>query len=88
MPADHFLYYYHVRISSQMNVERSNIKRILIIKLRAIGDVLLSTVVINNLRSAFPGAEIDFLTEAPSREVVEENDLLTIPLKCGYTLEN
>ena len=38
-------------------------KRILVIKLRAIGDVLLSTVVLDNLRRAFPAAEIHFLTE-------------------------
>ncbi|MBN1447308.1 MAG: hypothetical protein JXA28_05200, partial [Bacteroidetes bacterium] len=38
---------------------------ILVIKLRAIGDVLLSTIVLPNLRSAFPDARIEFLTEAP-----------------------
>jgi lipopolysaccharide heptosyltransferase II len=39
------------------------VDRILVIKLRAIGDVLLSTAVLPDLRAAFPGAEIDFLTE-------------------------
>jgi len=38
-------------------------RRILVIKLRAIGDVLLSTVVLDNLRRAFPAAGIHFLTE-------------------------
>jgi len=52
---------------------RSDIHKILVIKLRAIGDVLLSTVVLNNLRAAFPHARIDFLTETPSREVIEGN---------------
>ncbi len=52
------------------------VQKILIIKLRAIGDVLLSTVVINNLRSAFPGAEIDFLTEQMSADVVVGNPAL------------
>jgi lipopolysaccharide heptosyltransferase II len=47
--------------------------RFLIIKLRAIGDVLLSTAVIRNLRTAFPSARIDFLTERASRQVVEGN---------------
>ncbi|MBL0176957.1 MAG: glycosyltransferase family 9 protein [Ignavibacteria bacterium] len=46
-------------------------RRILVIKLRAIGDVLLSTIVLNNLRAAWPDADIDFLTETPSRDVVE-----------------
>jgi heptosyltransferase-3 len=49
------------------------IKRILVIKLRAIGDVLLSTIVLKNLRHHFLDAQIDFLTEPASREVLEGN---------------
>ncbi|RPH36140.1 glycosyltransferase family 9 protein [bacterium] len=49
------------------------IRSILIIKLRAVGDVLLSTVVTPNLRQAFPGARIDFLTEPPSADVLRGN---------------
>ncbi len=56
-----------------MMIERSKIRKILVIKLRAIGDVVLSTVVIPNLRKAFPEAVIDFLTEKPSRTIVEGN---------------
>ena len=56
-----------------MNLVRSVVKNILVIKLRAIGDVLLSTVVLRNLRAAFPGAAIDFLTEKPSRDVIDGN---------------
>ncbi|MBN1353025.1 lipopolysaccharide heptosyltransferase II [candidate division KSB1 bacterium] len=48
-------------------------QKILIIKLRAIGDVLLSTIVISNLRGAYPDAQIDFLTEAPAKDVVAGN---------------
>ncbi len=59
-----------------MNIDHSKINKILVIKLRAIGDVLLSTIVLKNLRSAFPNAHIDFLTEKPSREVVEGNPIL------------
>lgn len=47
-----------------------SVERILAIKLRAIGDVVLSTIVIANLRAAFPGAAIHFLTEAMCGEVV------------------
>jgi lipopolysaccharide heptosyltransferase I len=46
------------------------VHKILIIKLRAIGDVVLSTIVIDNLRRSFPAATIDFLTEAACQEVV------------------
>jgi lipopolysaccharide heptosyltransferase II len=54
-------------------LEHSGIQRILVIKLRAIGDVVLSTVVLKNLRQAFPKATLDFLTEIPSREAVFGN---------------
>jgi len=50
-----------------------SINKILIIKLRAIGDVVLSTIVIPNLRQAFPAAQIDFLTESMAAEVVRGN---------------
>jgi lipopolysaccharide heptosyltransferase II len=56
-----------------VKIDRSRVHKILVIKLRAIGDVLLSTVVLENLRSAFPQATIDFLTEKPSRDVIEGN---------------
>ena len=56
-----------------MKLDKSQIHNILVVKLRAIGDVLLSTIVLQNLRAFFPQARIDFLTERPSREVVEGN---------------
>src|ERR1051326_8219 len=56
-----------------MKIDRSWVRKILVIKLRAIGDVLLSTAVLKNLRTAFPDARIDFLTEGLSRQVVEGN---------------
>ncbi len=59
-----------------MTVDRSRVHRILVIKLRAVGDVLLSTVVTKNLRLAFPGARIDYLTEPPSVEVLNGNPFL------------
>ncbi|MGA9117123.1 MAG: glycosyltransferase family 9 protein [Bacteroidota bacterium] len=43
------------------------VRRLLVIKLRAVGDVLLSTVVLRSLRAAYPGARMDFLTEPPSQ---------------------
>jgi heptosyltransferase-1 len=52
-------------------LDPSNIRSLLVIKLRAIGDVLLSTAVLPDLRAAFPHAAIDFLTEAPGAGVVE-----------------
>jgi ADP-heptose:LPS heptosyltransferase len=46
---------------------------ILVIKPRAIGDVLLSTVVTPNLREAFPSSRITFLTEAPAADIIRDN---------------
>jgi lipopolysaccharide heptosyltransferase II len=48
-------------------------KKILVIKLRAIGDVLLSTPVLENLRIQYPDAVIDVLTEKFASDVVREN---------------
>jgi ADP-heptose:LPS heptosyltransferase len=45
--------------------------KILVIKLRALGDVLLSTVVLPNLKKAFPNARIDFYTEHPAQQLLE-----------------
>jgi lipopolysaccharide heptosyltransferase II len=52
-------------------------RKILVIKLRAIGDVLLSTVVLPNLRAAYPDAVIDMLTERLSKDVLEGHPALT-----------
>jgi lipopolysaccharide heptosyltransferase II len=54
----------------------ASIRKILVIKLRAIGDVVLSTVVTQNLRVAFPAAVIHYLTEQPSHDVIRLNPFL------------
>lgn len=59
-----------------MQINRSHIKKILCIKLKGIGDVVLSTVVLDNLRKDFPAAKIDFLTEPPSKAALEYVPLL------------
>jgi lipopolysaccharide heptosyltransferase II len=56
-----------------LNLQNEKIEKVLVVKLRAIGDVLLSTPVIKNLRYNFPNAKIDFLTEPPSKEIIEGN---------------
>lgn len=59
-----------------MTLDRNAIQQILVIKLRAIGDVLLSTIVTKNLRLGFPHARIDYLTEPPSADVLKGNPFL------------
>ena len=48
-------------------------KRILVIMLRRIGDVLLTTPALHALRKRYPDATIDFLTEPPCNEVLAGN---------------
>jgi len=43
--------------------EQERVKRILIIRLGAIGDVVLSSVAVRNIQNDFPEAEIDFCTK-------------------------
>lgn len=59
---------------------RRPVRSILVIKPRAIGDVLLSTVVLPNLRRAFPDARLSFLTEQAAREIVLENAFVDEPI--------
>ena len=47
--------------------------RILLIKYRNIGDVLLSSALISNLRLHFPGSFIDFATNKDCVEMIEDN---------------
>ena len=51
-------------------------EKILLIKLRAIGDVVMSTVVLDNLRAHFPHAQIDFLTEAFCRDLLIDHPVV------------
>ena len=53
-----------------------DVRRLLVIKLRAIGDIIQSTVVTKNLRLAFPGAAIHFLTEPAGKEVLKRNPFI------------
>ena len=56
-----------------VHIDRHRVRKILVIKLRAIGDVILSTIVLKNLRAAFPNAVIHFLTEKASTPIVHDN---------------
>ena len=50
--------------------------RILISRLRYMGDVVLTTPCVRRLKDSFPGARIDYLTEAPYGELLRENPFL------------
>ena len=50
--------------------------KFLLIQLRRIGDVLMTTPSIRLLRESFPEAHLAFLTESPSDQVLRENPYL------------
>ena len=68
-----------------MKFDKTKVNKILIIKPGAIGDVLLSTPVIENLRHNFPYAELNFLTQSFCKEVLTGNPFLSRVLT--YDLE-
>lgn len=59
-----------------MRFNKDMVQKILVIKTGAIGDVLLATPVIENLRFHFPNAEINFLTQRYCSEVLKDNPFL------------
>ena len=57
----------------RQRIDPSQIKKILLIRLRRIGDVILTTPAISALRQGYPTASISNIIERPYRELVEEN---------------
>jgi ADP-heptose:LPS heptosyltransferase len=51
-------------------------RRVLVLRLRGLGDVVLSSAVVDALVRAYPGAAIDFLSGAPSRPLLEADPRL------------
>ncbi len=56
-----------------MSISKSEMKKILIIRYRFIGDTLLTTPIIKNLKEIFPISTIDILVSPNSGEIVEGN---------------
>jgi heptosyltransferase III len=59
-----------ITLIATMNIPRDQIRRILCIKPRGIGDIILSTIVLENLTAAFPHAVVDYLTERFAMDAV------------------
>jgi lipopolysaccharide heptosyltransferase II len=51
-------------------------EKILLMRLRGIGDVVLTLPLLDNLRSAFPQAQIDYLTEPPGAPLLQNHPAL------------
>ncbi len=56
------------------------IKKILIIRLRKIGDIVLTTPSIEAIRQLFPTAKIDYLVENPYGELIENHPFIDTPV--------
>ncbi len=59
-----------------MSINPSEIKKILCIKPRGIGDIVLSTIILENLINHFPFAKIDYLTEHFAKPALKYNPLV------------
>ncbi|MFO7445249.1 MAG: glycosyltransferase family 9 protein [Ignavibacteriaceae bacterium] len=59
-----------------MQINIKEIRKILCIKPRGIGDIVLSTIILDNLTNYFPSAKIDYLTETFAAPSVENNPLV------------
>lgn len=57
----------------RLHIDKSGIRRVLVVKPRAIGDVLLSTAVLPDLRRVFKDSRIDFLVEGFASPVLGGN---------------
>lgn len=63
-------------IKIMSKIRKEDIKKILCIKPRGIGDIVLSTIVLENLKDYFPSAEIHYLTEEFAKLSVANNPLV------------
>ncbi len=62
--------------------EKDNIKKILIIRIDRIGDLILSTPAIKTVRESFPDAEISLMVREYTRELVVDNPYVDKVLTC------
>ncbi len=66
-----------------MHLNENQINKILLIKPRGIGDIVLSTIVLKNLKAHFPAAEIHYLVEDFAEDAVRYHPLVDKVLTMG-----
>ena len=59
----------------RQKIDRSAIKKILLIRLRRIGDIMMTTPAAAILREAFPDAKITYIVESPYKDLVQGHSL-------------
>jgi lipopolysaccharide heptosyltransferase II len=67
----------------KQKIDPSDINKILLIRLRRIGDIIMTTPALSILRENFPHASISYVVEEPYRELVEDHphvdEVLAVP---------
>jgi heptosyltransferase-1 len=70
-----------------LKIDSAPIKQILLIRLRRIGDIVMTTPSLTSLRQEFPDAHITYVVEAPYRELVDGHpaldEVFVLPRKPG-----
>jgi len=59
----------------RQKIDRPSIKKILLIRLRRIGDIMMTTPAATILRDAFPDAQITYIVESPYKDLVQGHSL-------------
>jgi ADP-heptose:LPS heptosyltransferase len=71
----------------KVKIDPSGIQRILLIRLRRIGDVVMTTPAITAVREGFPSAKITYVIDDPYKELVEGHpaldSIIILPKKLG-----
>jgi len=71
----------------RQKIDPEAVKKILLIRLRRIGDVAMTTPALVLLRNHFPTASISYIVEAPSSQLLEQHpaldEIITIPRHPG-----
>jgi lipopolysaccharide heptosyltransferase II len=60
-----------------MNIDLNNIKKVLIIRLSSLGDILLTTPLVRSLKNQLPSLEIDFLLRKEYQDVYKYNSQIS-----------
>jgi len=60
-------------VRSHMVIDRSKVNRILVITLSNVGDIILTTPVIQRLKKEFPGARLDLMVGPRGKEIFERD---------------
>jgi lipopolysaccharide heptosyltransferase II len=68
-----------------MIIHPQEINRIMCIKPRGIGDIILSTIILDNLKNAFPSAKVDYLTETFAKDALINHPMVNKVLTMGKT---